>query len=118
MPNHVHAIIIITTDNVGAGPCACPITTQPQDTGQPQGVAPTGMVKSLSLPDAVHRYKTMTTKRYVDGVKTFGWTQFHNRLWQRNYYEHIIRNDNEYQRIAKYIENNPTTWKDDKLWIG
>jgi hypothetical protein len=52
MPNHVHAIIIITTDNVGAGPCACPITTQPQnfgqsqDTGQPQGVAPTENAQS------------------------------------------------------------------------
>ena len=140
MPNHVHAIFIITTDIVGATPCGCPIseseqptekntsgdnsvganprgcpiTEQSQNIGQPQGVAPTG--KTLSLSDVVHRYKTMTTKRYTDGVKNHGWTPFRGKLWQRNYYEHIIRNDEEYQRIAKYIENNPKTWKDDKLW--
>jgi len=69
-----------------------------------------------SLPDIVHRYKTMTTKRYVDGVKNDGWSPFQGKLWQRNYYEHIIRNDDDYRRIEGYIHNNPKTWKDDKLW--
>ncbi len=64
MPNHIHGIIIL----VGAGPCACPETGQPRNDGQPRGVAPT-----LSLPDVVHRFKTMTTKRYTDGVKQSGW---------------------------------------------
>jgi len=114
MPNHVHAIIIITTDIVGATPCGCPDPGQPQNTGQPQGVAPTG--KTLSLSDVVHRYKTMTTKRYIDGVKNHGWTPFRGKLWQRNYYEHIIHNDAEYKRITDYIESNPKTWKDDKVW--
>jgi len=76
MPNHIHGIIII----VGAGPRACPDTGQPRDDGQPQGVAPT-----LSLPDVVHRLKTMTTKRYTDGVKESSWPQYPNKLWQRNY---------------------------------
>jgi len=91
-------------------------TGQPWESGQPQGVAPTW--KRLSLSDVVHRYKTLTTKRYADGVKNNGWQPFNGRLWQRNYYEHIIRNDDEYNRIAEYISNNPKTWKEDKLWIS
>lgn len=36
-------------------------------------------------------------------------------VWQRNYYEHIIRNDIEYQRISEYIINNPIKWNIDKI---
>ncbi len=112
MPNHIHGIIIL----VGAGPCACPDgpcacpdTGQPQNGGQPQGVAPT-----LSLPDVVHRFKTMTTKRYTDGVKQSGWPPYPGRLWQRNYYEHIIRNETELNKIREYIINNPFNWQSDE----
>jgi putative transposase len=101
MPNHIHGIIIL----VGAGSHACL-----DEIGQPQGVAPT----RLSLPDVVHRFKTMTTKRYIDGVKKFGWTPFRRRLWQRNYYEHIIRNDHALQRIREYIWTNPLRWHLDR----
>ena len=68
----------------------------------------------MSLPDGVHRFKTLTTKQYVDGVKQYGWTQFPGKLWQRNYYEHIIRNDDELRRIREYIANNPLKWEFDK----
>ena len=37
-------------------------------------------------------------------------------IWQRNYYEHIIRNKQSYQRISKYIMNNPETWTEDRLF--
>ena len=104
MPNHIHGIIKI----VGAGPCACP------NIGQPQGVAPTG----LSLPDVIHRFKTMTTKRYIDGVKHHGWPRFDGKLWQRNYWEHIIRNDDELNRIRQYIINNPAKWEMDRNHPG
>ncbi len=103
MPNHIHGIIVIV---VGAGPCACP------DTGQPQGVAPT--TAGLSLPDVVHRFKTLTTKRYADGVKQHNWPRFPGKLWQRNYYEHIVRNENELNRIRQYIINNPVKWELDR----
>jgi len=93
--------------DVGAGPCACP--GQPQELGQPQGVAPT-----LGLPDVVHRFKTMTTKRYADGVKRLGWEPFRGRLWQRNYYEHIIRNEESLNRIREYILTNPMRWELDR----
>jgi REP element-mobilizing transposase RayT len=105
MPNHIRGIIIL----VGAGPRACPDTGQPQEMGQPQGVAPT-----LGLPGAVHRFKTMITKLYADGVKQLGWQPFPGRLWQRNYYEHIIRNDDSLDRIREYIAANPLRWHLDR----
>ena len=119
MPNHIHAIIIL----VGAdrrvcpdsgprvcpdsGPRACP--GQPQELGQPQGGAPT-----LGLPDVVHRFKTMTTKRYADGVRRLGWEPFRGRLWQRNYYERIIRNEESLNRIREYILTSPMRWELDR----
>ena len=121
MPNHIHGIIEIT---VGAGPCACPChaesqTGQPQGgiTGQPQGVAPTNppLSSMMKLSDIVGRYKTFTMKQYIDGVHHHGWQRFNQRLWQRNYWEHIIRNENEYRKIAQYILENPAKWELDKL---
>jgi REP element-mobilizing transposase RayT len=106
MPNHIHGIIL-----VGAPPCGRPDPNgQPRESGQPRGVAPT-----LSLPDVVHRFKTMTTKRYADGVKKHGWPLFPGRLWQRNYWEHIVRDEIELNLIREYIRNNATQWGNDKL---
>jgi putative transposase len=86
-----------------------------QEGGQARGPAPTGNTGALSLGDIVHRFKTMTTKRYVDGVKQSGWRSFAGRLWQRNYWEHVIRNEMELNRIREYIRDNPAQWEDDHL---
>jgi REP element-mobilizing transposase RayT len=67
------------------------------------------------LHRVVQWFKTMTTNEYIRGVKTLGWTPFGGKLWQRNYWEHIIRNENEYNRIAEYINNNPQNWDNDTL---
>jgi REP element-mobilizing transposase RayT len=105
MPNHFHGIVTL----VGVGPCAYPeFSIGPcayPESGQPQGVAPT-----RSLPDVVRRFKSLTTKRYSDGVKQSGWVPFPGKLWQRNYYEHIIRNERSLDRIREYILNNPLRW--------
>jgi REP element-mobilizing transposase RayT len=61
-------------------------------------------------------FKTMVTNEYIRGVKTLNWQPFNKKLWQRNYYEHIIRNDNSYQNISNYIINNPAKWQDDVLY--
>jgi putative transposase len=133
MPNHVHGIIILT-GNVRATPRGCP---NPQSgpgqargpaptsgSGQAQGPAPTAATApTLGLPDVVHRFKTMTTKRYADGVRANQWTPFPGRLWQRNYYEHIIRDvganggatsRSPLQRIREYILTNPLRWHLDR----
>lgn len=125
MPNHIHGIVVI----VGATPCGCPnasahgngeIPDGPtpknrQKGGQAQGPAPTDRMGPLSLGDAVHRFKTMTTKRYADGVKQSGWQPFEGRLWQRNYWEHVVRDEMELNRIREYIRNNPGRWDEDRL---
>jgi REP element-mobilizing transposase RayT len=104
MPNHIHGIIIL---GVGAGPRACP--DEKQRTGQPRGVAPT-----ISLPDVVQRFKSLTTAKYIKGIAQNNWPPFQARLWQRNYYEHVVRNENELNSIREYIELNPTKWVFDR----
>ncbi len=58
-------------------------------------------------------FKTMTTNAYIHGVDDRRWTPFAGRLWQRNYYEHVVRDDVDLRRIREYIVNNPLNWKDD-----
>ena len=70
----------------------------------------------MSLPDVMKRFKNLTTKRYIDGVKQKGWPPFHKRVWQRNYYEHIIRNEESLHQIRHYIVNNPLKWDEDELY--
>ncbi|MFO7663743.1 MAG: transposase, partial [Chloroflexota bacterium] len=99
----------------GAGGHGQPLGVAPTDDGvgeygQPRGVAPT----VLSLGDIVSRFKSLTTKRYTDGVKQLEWPPYRGRVWQRNYYEHIIRNDPSLQRIRYYIETNPQQWPADR----
>jgi len=102
MPDHIHGIVRL----VGAGPRACPAGE-----GQARGPAPTTTdVKPMSLPDVVHRFKTLTTKRYVDGVAQCGWPRFPGRVWQRNYYEIIVRDAAALANIRAYIRNNPANW--------
>jgi putative transposase len=113
MPNHVHGIIIINSsnNNVGAGPRACPVNRF-KINGQPQGVAPTN--SNLSLPDVIHRFKSLTTHHYIKGVKQNNWRPFNDKLWQRNYYEHVTRNEIDLSGTREYIVNNPKKWHLDK----
>jgi putative transposase len=106
MPNHVHGIIIITTDN----DIGCRLT-QAGVSGQTQRFAPT------SLPEVVKSFKSYTTRKHMDGVKNCDWKPFDGKLWQRNYYEHIIRDDDDLNRIREYIQYNPTNWEKDEEFI-
>ncbi len=101
MPNHIHGIIVLT--GVGATPRGCP-----DRLGQAQ--EPTG----ISLSDVVHRFKSLTTARYRQAVAQHRWPPFPGRLWQRNYYEHIIRNEDEWNEIRAYISENPLRWELDE----
>jgi REP element-mobilizing transposase RayT len=83
MPDHLHGIIVLT----GAD-------------GHP----------SLSLPQVVQRFKSLTTTRYRQGVQASGWEPYGGSLWQRNYYERIIRDEAELHRIRQYIQQNPLRW--------
>ena len=66
------------------------------------------------MGDVVGAFKSITTVLYTRGVKQSGWPPFVGRLWQRNYYEHIIRDERELERIREYILNNPANWATDE----
>lgn len=145
MPNHFHGIVEIVgaplvvarsspdvpradqnhlEERLGAGP------------GQPQGIAPTGAPMEAptgartvapaeagtatpaevpTIGDIVSAFKSLTTVKYIQGVKNANWKKFNKKLWQRNYYEHIIRNENSLNTIANYIIENPKRWKEDRF---
>lgn len=77
--------------------------------GQPQGIAPTGK----TVGDMVGAFESITTVVYIRGVKNNNWQTFDKKLWQRNYWEHIIRNEQSYLKISEYIVNNPANWNND-----
>jgi len=58
-------------------------------------------------------FKTMTTNNYIRGVRQHQWRTFPGKLWQRNYYEHIIRNEDDLNAVREYIVNNPAGWDRD-----
>ncbi len=62
----------------------------------------------------MHRFKSFTTKRYSEGVKKYGWKPFPGRLWQRNYYERVIRDETELLEMREYILHNPAKWDMDR----
>ena len=102
MPNHFHAIIeILHKEEI----TLVPIHEQ------------SNAKKSKTLFSIIDAFKSITTVKYIHGVKDFDWRRFENKLWQSSYYEHIIRNYESHQKIADYIVNNPVNWKEDKLNI-
>jgi putative transposase len=83
--------------------------------GAPLRVDETSLDMGVSVSQIVQWFKTMTTNAYIRGVKDNDWQPFNKRLWQRNYYEHIIRDEAAFQNICQYIRNNPKSWTQDQL---
>lgn len=90
MPDHFHGIIVIN-NFVGADRC----------------VRPMDIKNNPKLGDVIQWFKTMTTNEYIKNVKNNNWPKFYKRLWQRDFYERIIRDKDELNRIRKYIIDNP-----------
>ncbi len=59
------------------------------------------------LQCVIQWFKTMTTNEYIRNVQQHNWHRFTGKLWQRGYYEHVIRNHTELNNIREYIKNNP-----------
>ena len=117
MPNHFHAILeivratlVVAQNNMVIQNDVIQNDVINLKMGQPQGIAPT-----KTLGDIVGAFQSIVTVKYIRGVKNNNWHPFDGKLWQRNYWEHIIRNDNSYQTISDYIVNNPLKWSDDKF---
>ncbi len=105
---------------VGAGLVPA-LSTMARDDATPvgAGLVPAPSTPALSTPaptlgDVIGAFKSRVTVEYTRGVKTLGWTPFDKRLWQRNYYEHIIRNEEALNRIRRYIVENPIRWAFDR----
>lgn len=120
MPNHCHGIIC-STDRRGE-PCVRPMfdVRKPRNHPNKQGVQKQGDHKDRpygtmenTLGRVIQAFKSITTVAYIAGVEKFHWPPFPGRLWQRDYYEHIIRNDRDLADIREYIINNPARWNDD-----
>ncbi|GAB6011268.1 transposase [Viscerimonas tarda] len=120
MPNHFHVIIVNTGgDDVGADLRVCPNNAhvcQNEDRCHNEPIL--GEHVGSPLHRVIQWFKTMSTNEYIRGVKTLDWPPFNKKLWQRNYYEHIIRNDKSYQPILEYIVNNPANWDTDEFYMA
>lgn len=88
MPNHIHGIIIINDRYTGRGEVTSPLA---------------------SLGNILAWFKYQSTKHINNIRQTPGL-----KLWQRNYYEHIIRSEASYNQIIKYIINNPISWDSER----
>ena len=96
MPNHLHGILVIS-DCRGTARCAPAI----ERFGQPV---------AGSIPTIVRSFKAAVTK-HINNLHSTSAVP----LWQRNYWEHVIRDKADLHRIREYIENNPASWELDAL---
>lgn len=119
MPNHVHGIMIIHEQTVRAGLQEKADPKAGQDSGMPRFQPHTGKTRpyptrcSPALPEIVRAFKSFSARRINTRRGTPG-----TPVWQRNYYEHIIRNQVELDAIRLYIQSNPAMWEDDAENIG
>jgi len=104
MPNHFHGIIIVGQPPGGQPPRVAPTDVDAAPVGATLGGRPDA---APTLGQIVGWFKTMATNEYIRGVKQQGWPPFPGRVWQRNYYEHIVRSEVTLRRIRTYIQNNP-----------
>ena len=91
MPDHIHGIINILDSSVGAG-------SEPASTG-----------KMFGLPEIVHQLKTFSARR-INQLRNTP----QQSVWQRNYYDRVLRDNKELDAARKYIFYNPLQWEMDK----
>ena len=107
MPNHLHGIIVIRNDRRGG--VSPPIKIIPTCRGAV--IAPKGGRKTLGQMIAWFKYEsTKEINRIVTGNPE-------SKIWQRNFFDRIIRNEDELNRIRNYIVTNPETWEKDENFV-
>lgn len=111
MPNHLHGILVLPdADAAASGAATRGAATRAAPTvGAP--LVGTHRDTAARLGDIVGAFKSLATNGYIAGVKTSGWPEFRGRLWQRNYYEHVIRDRAALDRIRRYVDDNPARWE-------
>ena len=123
MPNHIHGIIIMSNSDLPS----CPSTST--FTSSSSSFSPSldetiqqkeGRREKVTVGDIVGAYKSLVMKaclaehkvKFASGSEV----PLLGKIWQRNYYEHIIRTQESYDKIAAYIITNPQNWVKDKFY--
>ncbi len=104
MPNHLHGILIIsgsTLTNINGESFATRAGASP---------APT-------IPYVVGVYKSLVTKEILEIVKKNNKNYFLGKIWQRGFYDHIIRSEKSLEKIREYIITNPYNWENDDMFL-
>jgi REP element-mobilizing transposase RayT len=105
MPNHIHGIIVLTGTPLSAnrrGTMHRAPTPQFEQFGRPT---------ANSIPTIIRGFKSSVTQRIIEIRATPG-----APVWQRNYYEHVIRNEIDLEETREYIQNNPLKWLEDEYY--
>ncbi len=104
MPNHLHAIVVITHQMPISKPDGVETFRRNVSTNSN---APTARLRPNTLGSIIGQYKSVCTKRiWAAGFRNFG--------WQPRFYDHIIRNEKSLQKIREYVINNPLRWEEDR----
>jgi putative transposase len=106
MPNHVHGIVVLSDGAVSVG--------APLVGAHEHGSERAATRAAPTIGDVVGAFKSLFTVGYIQGVKQGRWPRFQGRVWQRNYYEHVIRDEMELGQIRRYIDENPLRWAFDQ----
>jgi putative transposase len=104
MPNHIHGIVVFSDHAATVG---APLV------GARRGGARAATWAASTVGDVVGAFKSLFTVKYIEGVKEGRWPAFDRRVWQRNYYEHVIRDEPDLARVRSYIDENPLRWEFD-----
>ena len=120
MPNHVHGIIWLPGPTaVGAQQPGVPSTSRGSDPNS-QAFAGVAVAAPLQRPDAVRRVEQGSLAAIVRSFKAATAKRINNLrkapgapVWQRNYYERVIRDDGELEAVREYILDNPRKWAED-----
>ena len=93
MPNHIHGILIINKRTINERTGASPVPT-------------------VSISNIIGSFKSKTSIEYLRWIKKNA-LNISGQIWQRSFYDHVIRNDKSLNNIREYIINNPLQWDDD-----
>lgn len=113
MPNHFHGIVWLSSTDGRGEAFALEITAEADDinaNASPLHGHRFNGTRSGLIGAIVQNFKSVSTRRINQIRKTAGIP-----IWQRNYYEHIVRDDRVLQYIRQYIQNNPLSWQEDQL---
>ncbi len=110
MPNHIHGILVITSRGEASHNKSLALPVSISKDASP--LRPTGTTPG-SLAAIIQNYKSITSRKLSSQIENIK-----GSVWQRNYYEHIIRNERDLHAISEYILANPQNWQKDTEYRG